>query len=148
MKLSVIDHALLLAAYFRGNNLDQDRWTSCCAQVVILSLFYTGEIAEEDCQAHFMDRGYVTGIFNDEGELTPHIETRYRQLIELIRSCPQLIEGAGNLEMPADPVYTACRLTVTGIRLIPEIIERFPRKPDFPNWPDKQTFPSNAGFME
>ena len=141
MGLSLIDKTLLLAAFFRGNSHDQDRWTSCSDQVVTLSLFFTGDITADDCQTRFSRRRYVGGLYDDDGELQPQIESRYQNLIGLLREQPQLIEGGGDFKTPAQPTYTACRLTDEGIRLVPAIIDSFPRKPDFPNWPDRRTNP-------
>jgi len=142
MNISLIDNSLLLAAFFRGNTRDQDRWTSSSDQVVTLSLFYTGDISAEDCRSRFSNRGRVVGgLYDDRGELQPLIETRYRHLINLLREQPQLIEGGGNFETPAHPAYTACRITDDAVRRIPDIIDQFPRKPDFPDWPDRRTFP-------
>ncbi|WP_166831254.1 hypothetical protein [Thalassoroseus pseudoceratinae] len=142
MNLSCIDKSLLLAAFFRGNTRDQDRWTSSSDQVLTLSLFYTGDITSDECQYRFSNRGYVGGLYDDDGELHPQIDSRYQNLIDLLRVQPHLIEGGGNLETPAYPTYTACRLTDDGIRLVPDIIDLFPRKPDFPNWPDRRTYPN------
>lgn len=140
--LSLIEKSLLLAAFFRGNTLDQGDWTSSSDQVVTLSLFYTGDITSDECQSRFSTRSYVGGLYDDDGELRPQIEARYQRLIELIWKQPQLIEGGGDLETPAYPSFTACRLTTQGIELIPDIVDRLPRKPDFPNWPDRRSHPS------
>ena len=141
MELSAIDKALLLAAFFRGNIPDQNHWTSSSDQIVTLSLFYTEDINSEDCQSRFSNPGYVGGLYDDNGELRPQIESRYHELIELLRQRPQLIEGGGNFETPAHPTYTACRLTDDGIGLIPDIVDLFPRQPEFPNWPDRRAYP-------
>ena len=138
MNLSVIDKSLLLAAFFRGNTSDQRAWTSSSDQVVTLSLFYTGDITADECRSRFSNRGYVGGLYGVDGQLHPQIETRYQNLIDLLREQPQLVEGGGDFATPAYPTYTACRLTDICIRLIPEIIESFPRKPEFPNWPDRR----------
>lgn len=143
MSFSSVRSSLLLAAYFRGNKLEDDRWTSCTDQVLTLSLFYTGYITTDECLKRFSIRRYVGGLYTKGGRLVGPIRTRYRALITLIGEQPHLIEGGGNLERPADPTFTACRLTDEGLRLIPEIIGLFPRKPDFPNWPDRRTFPSS-----
>ena len=142
MTLSAIDKSLLLATYFRGNILDQDRWTSSSDQVLTLSLFYTGDMTSEECQARLANRGYVGGLYDDDGELHPQIESRYHILMDLLREQPELIEGCGNFETPADPTYTACRLTELGITFIPNLIDSFPRKPHFANWPDRRTYPA------
>ena len=140
MHLSQVDNALLLAAFFRGDMLDQDRWTSSSDQVLTLSLFYTGDITADDCQSRFSKNGHVGGLYDEDGELHSQIETRYRHLINLLREQPQLIEGGGDFDAPAYPTYTACRLTDHGVKLIREIIDLFPRKPDFPLWPDRRRF--------
>lgn len=139
MDLSQIEQSLLLATFFRGNLPDQRAWTSCSDQILTLSLFYTGDISADECQTRFSSRRYVGGLYSDEGEIHPQIEARYRCLIELLRKHPELIEGGGNFETPGCPAYTACRLTDDGLRIIPHIIELFPGKPDFPNWPDRRT---------
>lgn len=141
MNLSVIDKSLLLAAFFRGNTREQERWTSNSDQVVTLSLFYTGDISSDECQSRFSNPGYLSGLCDDTGELHPQIETRYQHLIELLRTQPRLIEGGGDFDMPVWPTYTACRLTDEGLRLIPEVIDLFPHKPEFPNWQDQRTYP-------
>lgn len=143
MSLSKIDQSLLLATWFRGNSLEQTYWTSCSDQIVILSLFYTGEITADECCQRFANHSYVGGLYDDNGYLVSIVASRYRQLIDLLRNQPELIEGGGNFEMPADPTYTACRLTEAGILLMPEITERFPVKPDFPNWPDRRSNPDS-----
>ncbi len=137
MNLSLIDQSLLLATYYRGNDLQQDNWTSCCDQVVQLSLFYSGDLTAEECQSRF-SQGNVSGLYQDDGELVSQVKMRYEQLIEVLRSHPHLIEGGGDFDSPADPTFTACRLTEKGLELIPEILNRFPQKPEFPNWPDKR----------
>lgn len=141
MDRSVVHNSLLLATYFRGNKLEDDRWTSCTDQVLTLSLFYTGDITTDECLKRFSVCRYVGGLYTKSGRLVSPIRTRYRELIALIGEQPHLIEGGGNLEMPADPTFTACRLTDEGLRLIPGIIGLFPRKPDFPNWRDRRAFP-------
>jgi hypothetical protein len=141
MNLSPVDSSLLLAAYFRGNTLDQDRWTSCSDQVLTLSLFYTGDITSEDCISRFSNRGYVGGLYDDDGELCIQVESRYSNLIDLLQRQPQLLEGGGDFDTPAYPTFTACRLTNDGIQLIPQFIDLFPAKPKLRNWPDRRTYP-------
>lgn len=140
MSLTRVEQSLLLAAFFRGNPPEQDWWTSSCDQVVTLSLFYTGEISFEECQVRFSTKSYVASLYDDEGELTSEIRSRYEELIRLLRGHPELILGGGNFDTRADPTYTACRLTKAGGELIPSIIRQFPAKPDFPNWPDRRQF--------
>ncbi len=143
MALSVVDKSLLLAAFFRGNTPDQKIWTSSSDQVVTLSLFYTGDITFSDCQSRFSNEHYLGGLYDDDGELKSQINDRYRHLMTLLRNYPKLIEGGGDYETPAYPTFTACRLTAEGIDLIPEIIDLFPHKPNFDNWPDRRTYPDN-----
>ena len=143
MNLSVVEKSLLLAAYFRGNTHDDRRWTSSSDQVLTLSLFFTGAITSHDCVSRFANRGYVGGLYDEDGELNDLIESRYLELIELLRAQPQLIEGGGNFDTPAHPTFTACRLTNEGVRLIRAFIDQFPRKPDFPNWPDRRPCPNS-----
>lgn len=139
MDLTRIDESLLAAAYFRGGSRDDPRWHANCAQVLTLSLFYTGDVTAEDCVERFSVRPYLRGVYED-GLLTEPIVARYAALISLLRKHPELIEGNGNFEHPAEPVYTACRLTPDGVTLALSLIPIFPRKPDFPNWPDNRTF--------
>jgi hypothetical protein len=144
MSLTRIEQSLLLATFFRGNPPDQDWWTSSCDQVVTLSLYYTGEITFEECQGRFSKKSYVSFLYDSEGELTSEIRSRYEELIRFLRGHPNLIQGGGDLDMPADPTYTACRLTKAGDELIPSIIRQFPAKPDFPRWPDRRQFEPDA----
>lgn len=141
MKLSHIEQSLLLAAYFRGNTQTDDRWISCSDQIVVLSLFYTGDISFEQCEARFLNRGYVSGLYDETGNLDPQVRSRYESLLQLLKEQPALIAGAGNLALPSDPTFTACRLTDTGIELIASIISGFPCHPEFPNWPDRRKSP-------
>jgi hypothetical protein len=144
MNLSIIDKALLLAAFFRGNIPDQDYSTACSDQVLTLSLFYTGDITAAECQSRFSAPGYVCCLYDGNGKLHPQIDSRYQGLIKLLREQPQLLQGGGNFDSPADPTFTACRLTDEGIRLIPDIIDLFPRKPDFQDWPDRRGYPGSS----
>jgi len=141
MTLSTIDKSLLLATYYRGGHRGDRAWTSNSDQILTLSLYYTGDITAEECAARFVNRGYVGCLYDADGELRDEIESRYLILIALLKTHPELIEGGGNFEFPADPTYTACRLTPAGFEVIPIAIERFPEKPDFPNWPDNRTWP-------
>jgi hypothetical protein len=135
MELSRIDEALLVAALFRGGTPDQSCWNANSDQVVTLSLFYTGDLSRAECVERFLRRGYMGRIYNDQGDVSQPIADRYRALIGLIRRLPELIEGAGNLELPADPSFTACRLTEAGRRTALQKMPSFPRKPEFPDWP-------------
>jgi hypothetical protein len=134
--LSLTEQALLLASFFRGNPPSQTHWTSSCDQVIALSLFYTGDMSYADCEKRF-ETGYVSPLYDSDGELLRDLRDRYNELIELIRRRPDLISGGGNFDRPADPTYTACKLTQEGFRLIPDLINLFPAKPTFANWPDK-----------
>jgi hypothetical protein len=138
--LSLTEQALLLAAFFRGNPHSQTHWTSSCDQVIALSLFYTGDMSFADCEKRF-ETGYVSPLYDNDGGLLRDLRDRYNELIELIRRRHDLISGGGNLDTPADPTYTACKLTQDGIRLIPDLVKLFPAKPDFANWPDKNELP-------
>ena len=101
------------------------------------------------CATRFSRRGCINGLYDrdvpDDGREGPplrrEIEDRYRDLIDLIGRAPDLIQGGGNLSLPADPTYTACRLTPDGVRLVATIIDSFPPKPDFRDWPDRRTYP-------
>ena len=139
--LSQNEQALLLASFFRGNPLSQTHWTSSCDQVITLSLFYTGHISYEECEKRF-ETGYVSPLYDHDGELLQDLRDRYNELIELIRRRNDLISGGGDFETPADPTYTACKLTREGLRLVPDLVEAFPGKPVFAKWPDKNTLPT------
>ena len=140
MSLTLIEQSLVLAAWFRGNPSNQSVFSSSCDQVVTLSLFYTGDISSTECARRFSVKPYVGSLYDDEGDLRDEIRLRYLDLIRLIRTHPELIRGGGDLELPADPTYTACRLTAEGDRLVASLVGLFPRKPEFPNWPDKRVF--------
>lgn len=142
MPISAVEKSLLVAAYFRGGSSDDSHWTSNSDQIVTLSLFYTGDISSEDCAHRFSQRRYVGRLYDEDGQLTEEIATRYQFLINLLREHPELIEGGGDFETPAHPTYTACRLTDAGRDLAAMLIPSFPQKPEFPNWPDKRTFTS------
>jgi hypothetical protein len=145
--LTIVDHALLAAAYFRGLLTTETIGGSCSDQVVTLSLFYTGDLSADDCAARFERRSYVAGMYVNGPKraagpkLDPRIEARYRELIRLIHDHPGLIEGCGDLRRPADPTYTGCRLTEDGCGLAAAIIPTLPPKPEFPNWPDRRPVP-------
>lgn len=142
MELTRIEQSLLVAAFFRGGKPPGPGWRSNTDQVLTLSLFYTGDISFEDCAERFSVKGYVRRLYTDRG-LTDVITSRYAHFIALIRSHPELIEAGGNFEPPADPTYTACRLTEAGEKLACSLIQSFPRKPEFPNWPDKRIAPDS-----
>ena len=150
MSLNSIEESLLLAAYFRGRIPEDDRWRSNTDQILTLSLFYTGDISAAGCNDRFANRSYVGKLYADDvdwseedgyGKLTEEIESRYNVLIQLLREHPELIEGGGDFETPAHPTYTACRLTDAGLELATQLIDKFPKKPDFPNWPDRRMPP-------
>lgn len=143
MPISKAKKALLVAAYFRGGNSDDRLWASNCDQVVTLSLFYTGHISFEECAERFSRRSYVGGLYQQSGKLDSSVRVRYRSLIRMLRKLPSLIEGGGNLKLPADPTYTSCRLTAAGEKLALKFLPEFRRKPDFPNWPDRRQAPQN-----
>lgn len=141
-QLTLVEESLLLAAFYRGNLLDDSFNRACCDQVITLSLFYTGDISNQDCIERFKKRSYVMLFWKDGNEnngLETTLSGRYSKLIELIDQHPDLIEGFGNLHSPANPCYTACRLTQTGIGVAKASFNRFEVKPDFPNWPDRRS---------
>jgi hypothetical protein len=142
MQLSRLESSLLLAMYFRGM-LVEERWVSNSDQIVTLSLFYTGDLSGDECARRFLQRSYKADLYEQNGDLKSDIANRYRELIKLLQDHPDLIEGGGDFETPAYPTYTSCRLTSRGVDLIPAIIDAFPAKPDFPNWPDKRRFPKD-----
>ncbi|MBW3539061.1 MAG: hypothetical protein KY476_02210 [Planctomycetes bacterium] len=147
MSLTRIEESLVLAAYFRGGSQDDRAWTSNTDQILTLSLFYTGDISKADCVSRFANRPYIRDLYKNTewteehawGELTEDIEGRYRALINLLQEHPELIEGGGNFKTPAHPTFTACRLTDIGLKLAATLATQFPKKPDFPNWPDRRT---------
>ncbi|MFO1007356.1 MAG: hypothetical protein U0929_15455 [Planctomycetaceae bacterium] len=139
MSLSRIEESLLVATYFRGRIPKDDHWTSSSDQIVTLSLFYTGDITAEECVDRFSVKSYMRGLYTPDGELEEHIRTRYYELIRLVKTRNDLIVGAGGLDRPADPTFTACGLTDAGLGLISSLIQLFPPKPDFPNWPDRRS---------
>lgn len=141
MTLTRIDDALLVAAYFRGNDPSAQVWSSNSDQVLTLSPFYTGDISYNDCASRFEHRRYLRCVYGDDGQLNARIEQRYKMLIDLIQHHPDLIESSGDLNTPADPTYTACGLTDAGCRLARALKSSFPQKPEFPNWPDRRAFP-------
>lgn len=154
MELTAIEESLVLAAYYRGGSQDDQVWTSNTDQILTLSLYFTGDINDTDCVERFSMRSYVQKLYDEAaspeehpwGKLTDDLDCRYHTLINLLKSCPDLIEGRGNFEAPAFPTYTSCRLTDAGLKLAQNIVAQFPKKPDFPNWPDKRTMP--GGFVE
>lgn len=141
--MDAIDQSLLLAAYFRGNLLSDDRWISCNDQVVALSLFCTGDISQDECCEAFARRSgtYGWSLCANQLDLRSDVNSRYRRLIELTQKRVDLIEGGGDLVQPAWPTFTACRLTVAGEAEALSAVELYPSKPDFPNWPDRRTLP-------
>lgn len=142
MLLDRIEESLLLAAWFRGGDpTDGTLFVSNADQIVTLSLFYTGDITADECAHRFSVRSYLLDLYDSEGELSAEITVRDRALIQLLKSRPDLIEGGGDWTTPCYPTYRACRLTVAGRELVQDVIQRFPAKPDFPNWPDKRPSP-------
>lgn len=149
LPLSSVEIALLAATYFRGGSPEEQIHRSSSDQIITLSLFYTGEISAAECVERFSIRSYVGELYEEDdeddedgyGKLNEMIAARYAVLIQLVRNHPKLIEGAGNLETPAHPTYTACRLTIAGQELARSLIPTLPQKPEFPNWPDKRAFP-------
>lgn len=140
MHLSKIEESLLAAAYFRGGGPDDRAWVSNSDQIVTLSLFYTGDITADDCAERFSRKRCISKLYRPDGKLIETIETRYRQLIDLLGEHPELIEGGGDLVTPSDPTFTSCRLTLAGQELACSLIPSFRPKPEFPNWPDKRSF--------
>lgn len=141
VSLSLIEESLLVAAYYRGGSSSDEIWRSNSDQIITLSLFYTGELSSEDCAERFSDRCGVAGQYQEDGELTVLVKSRYAQLLKMLQAHPELIEGAVNFETPVDPIYTSCRLTEAGMNLARQLIPSLPQKPEFSKWPDKRTFP-------
>lgn len=139
VNLSFVEESLILAAYFRGNLPDDDRWISSCDQVVTLSLFYTGEITEAECSRRFQKRGCLSGLYAGDGQLHPEIKLRYDALLGMLRDYSDLIQGGGDTKRPADPTFTACRLTDKGVSIAASVHGQFMNKPHFPDWPDRRT---------
>lgn len=131
-----VEQSLLVAAYYRGGRPEDARWTSNSDQVVALSLFYTEDISAEDCAERFSRRRYVGGLYQKDGRLDNMVGKRYAVLRGLLEEHPELIVGGGDFQKPADPTFTACRLTNAGRELACSLVSSFPRKPEFPNWPD------------
>ena len=154
MALTRTEQTLILAAYYRGGSQDDRDWTSNTDQILTLSLYYTGNISYTDCSERFSKRSYIQKLYDEAadpeehpwGKLTDDLDARYRTLIDLLEKKPDLIEGGGNVKTPALPTYTACRLTDSGLALARSLVDEFPRKPDFPKWPDKRTMPN--GFTD
>ncbi len=143
MPLTSVEASLVLAAYFRGGSPDDQTWTSNVDQILTLSLFYTEEITSEECVRRFARRSGLQKLYTAEGELTEEIANRYQALIQLLQNHPQLIEGSGNFALPAHPTFTSCRLTKKGFLLAASLINTFPQKPEFPDWPDQRTMIEN-----
>jgi len=141
MPLTRIEDAILVAAYFRGKDPSEQVWSSNSDQVLTLSLFYTGDISHIDCASRFENRPYLRCVYDDDGQLNEQIKHRYKVLLDLIQQHPDLIDGGGDLKSPADPTYTACGLTDAGCQLARTLISSFPKKPEFPNWPDRRASP-------
>jgi hypothetical protein len=142
MPLTRIEEAILVAAFFRGGIQSEQVWSSNSDQVLALSLFYTGDISHDECASRFENRPYLRCVYDENGELNSQIKHRYSVLLDLIQKHPELIEGGGNLKAPADPTYTACRLTDAGCQLARTLVSSFPKKPEFPNWPDRRAVPN------
>ncbi|MEX0726464.1 MAG: hypothetical protein WD065_09370 [Planctomycetaceae bacterium] len=146
MSLTPVEESLILATFFRGGRQDDPCWTANTDQILTLSLFYTGDITAEDCIDRFAVRSYVGKLNVPDSEgwgtLTEEIDSRYNALFKLLDEYPGLIEGGGNFgDPPAHPNFNACRLTDAGIELALMLADKFPKKPDFPNWPDQWTMP-------
>lgn len=139
MPLSRIDESLLLAAWFRGRvPTESEVWSANVDQVLALSLFYTGDISCEQCARWFSQGGYVRELYESPFESLTEVATaRDQALIELLKTRPELIMGAGDWQTPCFPTFRACGLTPAGAELVPMLVDRFPTNPDFPNWPDK-----------
>lgn len=141
MTLTLVEKSILLAAYFRGGSRDDPRWTANSDQILTLSLFYTGEISFAECAGRFSNRPSLQKVYDKAGELTEEIEERYKILIKLLEEHPELIEGGGDFQTPAYPTFTACRLTDAGLHFASNLVNSFPEKPEFPDWPDRRTLP-------
>lgn len=151
MSLTSVEQALLLAAYFRGGSQQDRSWTSNSDQVLTLSLFYTGDISDAECQRRFAFRSYIQNLYQESpsddlgyGTLRDEIDARYQVLAGLVNDHPELIEGGGNWKPPAHPTFTSCRLTAAGLELAGMLVNSFPRKPEFVNWPDKRAAPAES----
>ena len=141
MSFTLVEKSILLAAYYRGNLQDDCVWTSNSDQILTLSLFFSGDITSTDCVTRFATHSHVQSLYGEDGKLTKEIETRYEVLINLLKTHEELIEGGGDFDLPADPTYTACRLTDGGLLLAVKLVGLFPDEPNFPNWPDPRTPP-------
>jgi hypothetical protein len=112
-------------------------WASNSDQILTLSLFHSGDICRDDCIFRFANRGYVGCLYDRNGNLNEDIASRYQVLIDLLRAHASLMKGGGDMQTPADPTFTACRLTDAGCRRALSVIDLFPQKPEFPEWPDR-----------
>lgn len=154
MPLTRIEESLVLAAYRRGGSQKHRKdhgQTPGTDEILTLSLFYSDDTTPTDCVERFAYRSYVQKLYqkatdpNDAppfgGKLTDEINGRYSVLINLLRTHPELIEGIGNFDLPTHPTFTSCWLTDAGVRLAETLLGQFPKKPDFPNWPDERAAP-------
>ena len=137
LSLSPTQQSFLVAAWFRGC-AEQTRWLSNADQIVALSLYYTGDITFEDCTRRFSTRGHVPN-YDENGDLLIEVRDRYRALLDFVSQHSELLEARGDIQTPADPAFTSCHLTALGLSLASELIVRFPKKPEFPHWPDKRS---------
>lgn len=140
MPLDRIDESLLLAAWFRGGRSAHHGWTSNADQILVLSLFYTGDISFEECAGRFSRHLDVTYSYDRDPE---EFVRRDQQLVVLVASRSDLLEKGGDWATPCYPKFRACGLTPAGLELAGTRIDRFPTKPDFPNWPDKRPPPNS-----
>lgn len=145
--LSHSEDSLLLATFYRVFP-PQKEWTSCSDQIVTLSLFFTGDISSEDCASRFATPAYLRGLYDENDDLCAEIRERYLELVQLVRTRADLIEGGGNFDPRVEPTYTACRLTDTGIRRVAQRVVDFPVQPFFPRWPDERSIDELLEYEE
>lgn len=135
--LSPIAASLIVATYYRGGDYRENVWGANCDQILTLSLYFTGDLSQDECLARFAVRGHVQSLYDDSG-LTDVISQRYQHLINLLREQATFIEGGGNFRLPADPTYTSCRLTPAGCEIASCLAGQFPAPPEFLYWANRR----------
>lgn len=103
---------LIVSAALQGYGPDWDMRASC-AKVIALAMRWIGEFTEEAEAALSEDPDH------------PSIRGWYQSLIAMTRHLPSdkaLLEGQGNLVLPACPAFTACRLTALGKRVAEQLL--------------------------
>lgn len=136
MELTRVEQALFAAAYFRAR-FPGDRFANN-AHIIVLSMFYTGEVSHQDCENWFSVYATTRLLYDLNGEIDAGVRQRYGVLIALTKKYPELLEGGGNLVLPADPSFTACNLSLAGEEVAKKLVSQFPEKPKYSR-PDKRS---------